>query len=240
MYRRGVPRKSRHERLGTFANSLGVGFAVGAVLAAGVLASVPGRGLPHVAPIVKNEGGEIVESFFLESPRDGIAVTHSGKMPLGVFPPGAQRFSEPAIERGFALFAKVRNANGEVIGVAAELEVHPESGNILTDDIVWQTEWTVVIPGRGVLFLHQEEHSGELGPKVLKPVLETGKPWEGDWTVQTTSGPGPGGRGLVVGGSGEFAGASGSFVEIDRVTKLTTDGVLEGTFELRVSREPGR
>ncbi|MGH7805344.1 MAG: hypothetical protein ACREQJ_13430, partial [Candidatus Binatia bacterium] len=77
-------------------------------------------------------------------------------------------------------------------------------------------------------------------PKVLKPVLETGKAWEGDWTVQTTAGPGEGRRGLVVGGSGEFAGARGSFVEIDRVTKLTTDGVLEGSFELRVTREAAR
>ena len=226
--------------MGPFGKSLGAGFVVGAALAVGVLASVPGRALPRVAPIMANEGGEIVESFFLRSPADGIAVTHSGKMPLGVFPPSAQRFSEPAIERGFALFAKVRNANGEVVGVAAELEVHPETGNILTDDVVWKTDWTVVIPGRGVLFLHQEEHSGELGPKVLKPVLETGKAWEGDWTVQTTSGPGPGGRGIVVGGTGDFAGARGSFVEIDRVTKLTTDGVLEGTFEIRVSRETGR
>ncbi|MGH7806374.1 MAG: hypothetical protein ACREQJ_18640, partial [Candidatus Binatia bacterium] len=187
--------------MSSFVSSVGAGFAVGAVIAIGVLAAVPGRALPRVTPITTAaENGDVVESFFLESPKDGIAVTHSGKMPLGVFPPGAGRFEEPAIERGFALLAKVRNAGGEVVGIAAELEVHPERGNILTDDVVWKTDWTVVLPGRGVLFLHQEEHSGELGPKVLKPVLETGKAWEGDWTVQTTSGPGPGGRGIVVGG----------------------------------------
>jgi len=199
--------------------------------------AVPLVHLPDVKPITsKSAGGEVVESFFSEAPADAVALTHSGKLPFAAFPRSIALFAEPAIDRGLALLVRLRNAAGEVIGFASELEVHP-AGRAFGDDVAWKTDWTVVLPGRGALFLHQQERSGELGRTLLEQVRATGRPWQGDVAFQTSAGPGPQGRGIIVGGTGEFAGAAGGFLEIDRVTRLTPDGALEGTFELRLFRD---
>lgn len=221
---------------GRFGLALVVGFLVGAAGALVALSREPAVRLPHVKPITSTEVGRVVESFFSRAPEDALTLTHSGKPPFAVFPSRVALLSEPVVERGLALIVRVRNAAEEVIGYASELEVHP-AGKAFADDIVWDTDWTVVIPGRGALFLHQKEHSGELGSKALKPMLATRQEWRGDVTAQTTVGPQSDGRGTIIGGTGDFAGAAGSFVEIDHITRLTPQGAIEGDFELRVSRE---
>jgi hypothetical protein len=179
----------------------------------------------------------VSESFFIDVPQHGVALTHSGKMMLTAGPPGIPLFEEKAIRNGLALIMKVRNADGEVIGFASELEVFPAKANMLEEDVVWDTDWTLVIPGRGTLFLHQQEHSGELGPKVIGPTLKTGKPWVGDWQVTSTVGPGPDGKGVIAGGSGEFEGARGWFVESIRLERFEKKGVMTGTVELAIHRQ---
>lgn len=214
--------------------------AIGALITLLVFANLPGYANPRIEPVT-SEGPDdtVIESFFFRSPEDGIAVTHSGRLPLGIAPPGVVALSEPAIDRGFALILNIRDANGEIIGFGVELEVHPE-GDMFAEDLRWETEWVLVIPGRGMLILNQQEHSGELGPKVINTIRETGSDWIGDWTVQTTVGPLANGRGVIVGGTEEFAAATGSFIEIDHLTRYSVDGVMWGDFELRVAMETRR
>lgn len=215
-----------------FLISLGTGSCVALIL----LFILPGYTNPRIEPVeVIHDDGTIEESFFLTSPDDGVAVAHSGKLPLAIAPPGVSLLSEAAIERGFVLIVNIRNARNEIVGFAVELEVHPE-GDMLSEDLVWETEWLLVIPGRGILILNQQEHSGELGRKVFQSIRDTGKDWVGDWTVQTTVGPLAGGRGVIVGGTGEFSGAEGSFIELDHLTRYSTDNVMYGDFELRIIR----
>jgi hypothetical protein len=214
--------------------------AAGALIALLVFANLPGYANPRIEPVTsEGPGGTVIESFFFRSPEDGIAVTHSGRLPLGIAPPGVVALSEPAIERGFALILNMHDANGDIIGFGVELEVHPE-GDMLAEDLRWETEWVLVIPGRGMLILNQQEHSGELGPKVINAIRETGSDWVGDWTVQTTVGPLANGRGVIVGGTEEFAEVTGSFIEIDHLTRYTVDGVMWGDFELRLAMEARR
>lgn len=183
-------------------------------------------------PLAAGAGGR-GESFFIELPADGIAVTHGGTMALAAGPPGIALLAEPRVRDGLALITKLRDAGGEVVGFASELEVFPPGADMMRD-IVWDTDWTLVIPGRGTLYLRQQEHSGELGPKVIGPTQETGEPWRGEWVVTTTAGPRPDGRGVIVGGAGEFEGASGTFVEIVTLTGFELPGVLIGRVELRL------
>jgi len=195
---------------------------------------------PRVEPIVTSgPAGERIESFVIEVPGDGIAITNSGKLALAPFPAGIALFTEPRIEKSLAVLAKVRDGRGEVIGYASELEVFGET-DFSKGDVLWNTDWTLVIPARGALFLHQQEHAGELYPKVIAPTMQSGEDWVGDWTVITTVGPQPDGRGLVVGGTGEFAGARGSFVEIDRVTRFTPKGEMFATVRLETALEVPR
>jgi hypothetical protein len=42
------------------------------------------------------------------------------------------------------------------------------------------------------------------------------------------------GRGRIIGGTGEFAGITGSFVELDRLSRFTVDGNMDLALELRL------
>jgi len=179
--------------------------------------------------------GERVESFFIELPADGIAVTHGGQIPLGAGPPGISMLEEAGIDNGLALLTKLRDASDEVIGFASELETFPEGADVIHDSaVVWDTDWTLMIPGRGSLYLRQQEISGELGSKVIIPTQRSGEPWRGEWHVTTTVGPRADGYGVIVGGAGEFEGVTGRFLESITLTGFQPEGILIGRVEIRL------
>jgi len=179
--------------------------------------------------------GERVLSFHANMARHTISVTHGGETGLGLFPPGIPLLSEPGIRNGLVINLKFVDAAGEVVGFGSELEVFPEGQSpAVEQDVRWQTGWAVVVPGRGMIFLDQIEHSGGLGPQVIQKTKETGKDWVGDWWITTTVGPLENGRGRIVGGNGEFANIRGEFVEIDHLTRFTVDGRMELDLELRL------
>jgi len=185
-------------------------------------------------PYSEPQPGEKVLSFYSSMPQHAIAVTHSGHVGLGFFPPGIPKFTEPGIRTGLVLNLKLADSKGEVIGFASELELFPETSPADADDVRWSTGWALAIGGRGMIFLEQIEHSGGLGPKVIQPTRASGKDWEGNWLITTTVGPLPSGRGRIVGGTGEFDDIEGSFVEIDRLTRFTVDGNMTIDIELRL------
>jgi len=179
--------------------------------------------------------GEKVLSFHANMVQHGISITHGGTVGLGTFPPGIPLLSEPAIRNGLILNLKFANAAGNLIGFGSELEVFPEGQSpAVEQDVRWQTGWAVVVPGRGMIFLEQIEHSGGLGPQVIQKTKQSGMDWVGDWWITTTVGPLENGRGRIVGGAGEFANIRGEFVEIDRLTRFTVDGRMELDLELRL------
>ena len=102
------------------------------------------------------------------------------------------------------------------------------------------TLWSIIVPGRGALHLYQTENNWRLFKQVLLPMLITGKDYDGEFTGVNTLGPLDGYRGLVVGGTGEFAGITGSFIEIGTLRHMTPDGTMSGVMELRVNYRPAR
>jgi hypothetical protein len=181
--------------------------------------------------------GEKVLSFHSKLPDQAVALTHSGQVGLGFFPAGIPKFTEPGISRGLIANLKLMDEGGTVVGFASELEIFPETSPADADDVLWDTGWALAISGRGMIFLEQVEHSGGLGPKIIQPTRSSGEDWVGDWYITTTVGPLPSGRGRIVGGTGEFAGIKGSFVELDRLTRFTVDGGMEVALELRLFLE---
>ncbi|QKV91542.1 hypothetical protein HUT19_07090 [Streptomyces sp. NA02950] len=180
------------------------------------------------------ESGWIEESFFARVPKDGVFETHQGNLPLAVFPSGIAKFTEPELRKAFALGGKIRDKNGKVVGFSTEIEeVLPktdfESGTMLT-----HTVWTLFFPGRGSLVLDQIENSTKVATKVFKPAFAGRKPWVGRLNATTTAGPRKDGRGVILGGTGEFAGIRGSGIEIADLRRFDpATGSLKGVFELR-------
>ena len=173
-------------------------------------------------------------SFHSKLPDQAIALTHSGHVGLGFFPAGIPKFTEPGISRGLIANLKLADESGNVVGFASELELFPEASPAEVDDVRWETGWALALAGRGMIFLEQIEHSGGLGPRVIQPARASGKDWVGDWYITTTVGPLSSGRGRIIGGTGEFSGITGSFVELDRLTRFSVDGNMEVALELRL------
>jgi len=194
----------------------------------------------ETAPITQaGAEGELLESFFIDITKHAIAATHNGQQPLAAFPPGIGTLAEPALERSLAFLMKLSDASGRVVGFASELEVMSPDSSLVSGKMVLATDWTLVLPGRGSIFLAQVEDASDFIKRVALPVIASRKDWEGDWKVVSTIGPRADGRGVIVGGSGEFEGVTGSFVEREHLTKFTTDMQMTLTVELQLAyRKP--
>ncbi len=196
-------------------------------------------GSAAIAQTQDKQSAPNTESFYIDMPADGIAVTGGEHAPLLRFPPGIPEFTEENISTGLVVVAKLRNLSGQVIGFASELEVFPEQARAQFDsqNVIWDTAWNLVIPGRGMLFLFQQEHSGELARETMGKVRETGKDWNGDKSMVTTVGPAEDGKGIIIGGTGEFKDIKGTFIENNRMTRFTTSGEMFIAVEIRLFKE---
>jgi hypothetical protein len=181
--------------------------------------------------------GSIRETFSFHAPDDGIAATHDGhpSKPVKTFPAGIGLLNDPNLRSGFVLLAKARNRDGEVVGFASEMEEVAPQSNIMQGRMQMLSTWTLELPGRGTIFMYETEDASEFAKKVVVPALTLGKTWDQPWTFTTTTGPRPDGRGVIVGGTGEFDGITGSFVEVTHLKRFTPDGQLALTMELQLA-----
>ena len=179
-------------------------------------------------------------TFQMFAPEDGIATTHSGDKPLPLYPPGIGALSDAKINQGFILLTKLRDENGEVIGFTSEQEVVSSESDLTTGQLKTQSSWTLTIPGRGTIFLYENEDQSEFLAKAGIPALTQKKEWNEKWTFVTTVGPHSSGQGLVVGGTGEFEGIMGTFREVTHLSRFTPKGELFGTIALELAyTKPG-
>lgn len=173
------------------------------------------------------------ESFYLTAP-GLIAQTHGGQLGAGFRKPATIARFDPAIRQAAAFMFEVRDQAGRVVGFATEQEIHQlDAAGAITG--LWSSTWTITLPGRGAIFLSQEEDGRSL---IAAITPKAGEVWKGSVTRQTTVE----GTGKIVGGTGEFVGRTGSFIEIDQFTEYDpkgTDGPI-GTDELRLTFDPSR
>lgn len=169
--------------------------------------------------------------LFVEAPSDILSVTHGEQVKLGRFPPDIPTLKDTPIADTLVLTASLRDANGRQVGISSELEAFPP--NDPDHKKPWQTWWTIVLPDRGALLAYQTEKIHEGAAAAFNAPARTGEDWVGSVTEQNTTGPNADGSGVIVGGTGEFAGAEGRFVEIGTLKRVTVDGRMEAVLELR-------
>jgi hypothetical protein len=213
-----------------------IGFVAGALLiVVGLVVNPFVQPARLAAPITTvNATGHIVETFTVKAPEDIIAVTHNGGSIIDPKPAGIALLDEPALQSGLLLIAKLRNEGGEIVGVAVESEQTDAASNPLLGKMRMNTDWTILLPARGTIFVTQGEDAGAVGKKIL-PTVMLGKEWNGRADFVSTAGPGPGGRGVIIGGTREFQGIAGSFVEISHLTQMSRTRGGVGTVELQLA-----
>lgn len=172
-------------------------------------------------------------SYFIEAPRDLIALTHGGGLALAPRPPGIATLADTPIPNALALTTLLRDSEGRIVGLTSELEEFPLA-TPTEGEPVWDTYWTLMIVGRGSLLLHEKESLGPTVGRIFREAASEGRGWTGSHTESSTVGPLPDRNGEIVGGTGDFAGASGTFREIGTLRSLSSEGEIEATIELRL------
>jgi len=214
------------------------GVLTGVIVVAGVLYFWPFESenrTPVALERIASSAGT-TESFFLNITGDIVLATHGGAFPFKPLPEGIAPLGNGQAPNTFALVTKFRHRpEGEIVAFGTELEIAHPGSSFLLGKIMTHTLWSIVVPGRGALHLYQTENNWRLFKQVMLPMLLSGKAFDGQFSGVNTLGPLDGYRGRVVGGTGDFAGITGSFIEIGTLRHLTPEGSMEGLMELRVN-----
>ena len=98
----------------------------------------------------------------------------------------------------------------------------------------WHATWTIMLPGRGHVVGYELEKRDADASQIFAQVA-AGQEWNGEFYEQVAVGPLPSGDGIILGGTGEFAGATGTLSEWVRLHRMTPDGMMHGRLELHVT-----
>lgn len=178
--------------------------------------------LPSLTSVVANGGR--AERFVIHLPADRIQ--SSGAAALGLrgaaHPTGAELPPELGTSPLLAEHFKVRDANGQVIGIAARHWTDAEGTP--------SAAWALLIPSRGALLLSASgEQSGRIDAALERAGRSAGTAWSGAIEVALADSSAPG---RVVGGSEEFDRLGGTYLETWKITGVSAAGELRGTVEL--------
>ena len=208
------------------------GVILGLVVALGAARFYPWVDHPRSASLttVVHNGGR-VEEFVIRFPVDRIASVGSAEMglrargyPQGIELPGEME-AQPVLVEHF----KLRDRDGEVIGVAARhAAVAAGEAN---------SAWALTIPSRGTMHLLGTAEPGALDRELAAAGRVDGRAWSG--ALELSIGSPEAETGRVSGGSHEFEDLVGTYREDWQVSGVSQAGELRGTIMLRTTSEIG-
>jgi len=159
------------------------------------------------ATVLANGGRE--EVYFIRLPDDRLGSPRAAA--TASFP--QQAFSAAGQERVLAELFRVRNAEGEIVGLATRMKGSVASAANTPEVVV---NWMLLLPGRGALLMS-----------------------DGNVAVRSESafpadrmGFSPANSGVVVSGTGDFEGLAGFYQEKTAIERVDTDGQAYGLITL--------
>ena len=125
---------------------------------------------------------------------DNIVTDHGDLAPLPVRPPDIVKLTDGPLRRGYMNLARIRDGNGLVVGIGSQVETVSWDSRPWRNLINANTTWSLVFPGRGLLFLSQKEGGDDIGG-TSAAAKQAGQTWRGNKKFNHTLGPVSGGRG---------------------------------------------
>lgn len=141
---------------------------------------------------------------------DIYALTDGGFVFIDQIPEGITSLVGTPARDLLLLSTFIRDEADRIVGIASE---HEEFERPLTAAAKHDAIWTLMISGRGSIIAHEIEVSTEETRAFLERIRAMDEPWSGEFVAQGTIGPAENGLGVVLGGTGEFAGARGYMKE---------------------------
>ena len=194
--------------------ALVLGLLTGAAIVAALLVYNPTAGSTRLSPLSVSNQSLLQLSYSGVTERN-IAYTNNGESAAKPYPAKILQLWEAPVRRTDVKMANLLDARGRPVGFGIKYMSDSEATNILQGKAIVDSAWHVVLPGRGSFFIEQSENYwGYLRNVVLPAHWSAADSWKGNWTGNTTSGPGALGIAKVTGGSGEFAGRTADAVEM--------------------------
>jgi len=165
-------------------------------------------------------------------------LTHGEDLRLPVIPPDAPLLWEQGV-RGTVLGAFALEDAAGGTAAATRISVPSPGSDLLLHGLFVDDYWLVTAPGRGTVFVHAVDNQWPMLRDTVGRVDLLRQPWTGAAAYDPTVGPGPGGRAVVRGLTGEFAGQSGTgrdLISLDRYDATGFAG-LSGELLLTLAAE---
>ena len=182
------------------------GFVLGLLLfAAGVVYNplTSNRGL---SPLMVSNS-EVMTLTFNPVASDSIAYTNNGDLPTHPYPDKVLQLWESPIRLTTTLVSLLRDARGQAVGMGVKFASRSEATRLFYGEALVDSVWYLYLPGRGSLFVRQQENLFDYLRFVVVPAYRSpAGNWKGTWNGDTTAGPGALGTAEAIGGSGEFSG----------------------------------
>ena len=185
--------------------SLLVGMALGATAFLALLYFNPLTLQNNLSPLSVTED-DLITLHYSAVATDTLIYTNDGESQVAPHPKRVLQLWEQPIRQTVALATVLRDGRKQVAGIGLKISSDSESTNILNGEAIVDSVWHIYLPGRGSLFIEQQENYWTYLRKVVGPAYwSSADNWRGIWNGNLTSGPGALGTSRVVGGSGEFA-----------------------------------
>ena len=193
--------------------TLFLGFVLGVLLFAAGMLYNPLTSSPALSPLTVSKS-EVMALMFSAVAADSIAYTNNGELATRPYPEKVLQLWESPIRLTTATVARFRDARGQTAGIGVKFASRSEATRLFYGEAIVDSVWYVYLPGRGSLFVRQQENLFDYLRSVVVPAYRSpAGNWKGYWTGDTTAGPGALGTAEAIGGSGEFAGITMRAVE---------------------------
>jgi len=190
-----------------------VGMATGAAAFAMLLYYNPLVAQNKLSPLSVTDN-ELISLNYSAVAADSLVYTNDGNSQITPHPAKVLQLWERPIRKTNAMATVLKDSRNQTVGIGIKFSSDSESSNILNGEVIVDSVWHIYLPGRGSLFVEQQENFwGYLREIVIPAYWSSGDSWRGIWNGNTTSGPGAIGTATVIGGSGAFRGVRTEAVE---------------------------
>jgi len=189
---------------------LGMAFGVAAFLA--LLYFNPMTPKNKLSPLSVSNN-EVMTFNYSAVATDALVYTNDGESGVTPHPVKVLQLWEPTVQHTDAMATVLRDGRNQAAAIGIKFSSDSERTDILNSEAIVDSVWHIYVPGQGSLFIEQQENFWSYLREVVIPAhWNSSDTWRGNWSGNTTSGPGALDTAKVMGGSGIFTG-------------LVTDGV---------------
>jgi hypothetical protein len=215
--------------------SLLLGLATGVALFVAGLTYNPMFGKRGLSPLAVTDSQTIILGYPVVA-TEAIVYTNDGESRIRPHPEKVLQLWEAPIRQTSVAAVVLWDSRNQTAGLGIKVSSASEDTRLLEGQALVNSIWYLYLPGRGSLFIDQNENYWDYLRDIVIPAYRSSADtWRGQWLGNLTAGPGALGTARVTGGSGDFLGLSMLGVESKSIRAWRVDrGAISGEGQLAI------